>query len=83
MRPDDDDWDDSDDLLDEHDEEDDDTTTPCPACGEPMFEDSPRCPACGEYVAAAAAAGPRPVWVVLTVVVCLALAAWWIVGGWL
>jgi uncharacterized protein (DUF983 family) len=78
----DDDWDDADDLPDDSDDGDD-TTIPCPACGEPIFEDSPRCPACGEYVIAGAAAGPRPAWVVLTVIICLALAAWWIVSGWL
>jgi len=77
-----DDWDDADDFPDDSDDGDD-TTIPCPACGEPMFEDSPRCPACGEYVTAGAATGPRPVWVVLTVLVCLALAAWWIFAGWL
>jgi uncharacterized protein (DUF983 family) len=70
-----DDWDDSDDLA-------DDTTVPCPACGEPMFEDSPRCPACGDYVTAGRAAGLKPAWIVLTALVCLAVAAWWIVGGW-
>jgi hypothetical protein len=76
----DDDWDDPDEFPDD---EDDDGTIPCPVCGEPMFEDSPRCPACGEYVTAGSAAGPRPAWVVLTVILCLALAAWWIIGGWL
>ncbi len=72
-----DDWDDSDDVAD-----DDDTTIPCPACGEPMFEDSPRCPACGDYVTAGGAAGLKPAWIVLTSLVCLAVEAWWIVGGW-
>lgn len=60
----------------------DDGTAPCPACGEPMFEDSPRCPACGDYVSAdAASRSPRPRWIVVTVLVCLAAAVWWIVGG--
>jgi uncharacterized protein (DUF983 family) len=76
------DWDDADDFPDDSDDGHD-TTIPCPACGEPMFEDSPRCPACGEYVTAEAASGPKPAWVVLTVLVCLALAAWWIFAGWL
>lgn len=77
MHDDDDDWDDADEVLDDENQ----TTIPCPACGAAMFDDSPRCPACGDYVTAGSAAGPRPAWVVLTVIVCLALAAWWIVGG--
>jgi len=71
-------WDDV--LEDEQDgDEDDDGTVPCPACGEPMFEDAPRCPHCGEYVAADAAT--RPTWIVVTVLVCLAAALWWVAGG--
>jgi len=73
----DDDWDDPEDIPDE---DDDDPTIPCPACGQPIFEDSPRCPACGEYLTTGVAATSRPPWVVLTVLVCLALAAWWILG---
>jgi uncharacterized protein (DUF983 family) len=61
---------------------DDDGTVPCPACGELMFEDSPRCPSCGEYVSAStAAATARPTWIVVTVLVCLAVALWWVAGG--
>jgi endogenous inhibitor of DNA gyrase (YacG/DUF329 family) len=78
----DDDWDDGDDLADD-DDGDGDHTIPCPACGEPIFEDSPRCPACGDYVTAGTGTASRPAWVVLTVIVCLALAAWWVFSGWL
>jgi hypothetical protein len=64
---------------DDADDSDDDGTAPCPACGQPMFEDSPRCPGCGEYVSTSTAA--RPTWIVVTVLVCLAAALWWVVGG--
>jgi hypothetical protein len=69
-------WHASDDLLD--DEQSDGDMAPCPACGEAMFEDSPRCPHCGEYVSVT---GTRPTWIVVTVLVCLAAALWWAVGG--
>ncbi len=77
----DDDPDSWDDILDDEqdDDEDDDGTAPCPACGEPMFEDAPRCPHCGAYVAADATT--RPTWIVVTVLVCLAAALWWVAGG--
>ena len=71
--------DDPDGMLDDE----DDTTIPCPACGEAMFDDSPRCPHCGVYVVADGGSSSLPNWVVLTVLVCLALAAWWIIGSWL
>lgn len=76
-------FDEDDDGEDEYEEDDsDDGTVACPACGEPMFEDSPRCPACGEYVSADGASSlPRPTWIVVTVLVCLTAAVWWIVGG--
>ncbi|MBM4022213.1 MAG: hypothetical protein FJ284_08225 [Planctomycetes bacterium] len=70
---DDDEWDDADD--------DEADTLPCPACGQPIFEDSPRCPTCGEYVTAGDASPRRPVWVLATAVVCLALAVWWAIAG--
>mgnify|MGYP007086393869 FL=1 len=69
-------------AFDDEDDDSDDGTVACPACGEPMFEDSPRCPTCGEYVSAdGASSSPRPTWIVVTVLVCLTAAAWWIVGG--
>lgn len=59
-----------------------DATVPCPACGAEMFEDSPRCPACGEYVPAdGSQASSRPLWVVVTAVVCLAMAVWMALVG--
>ena len=47
----DDDWE-SPDADVRNDERDDDEaeTLPCPACGEPVYEDVEACPYCGEYV---------------------------------
>jgi len=69
----DDDWEDDDDPESE--------TLPCPSCGSAMFEDSPRCPTCGNYVAAADSSPRRPLWVMVTALVCLALAVWWAIAG--
>jgi hypothetical protein len=71
------------DWIDEPDDEHaEDGTTPCPACGVDMYEDSPRCPQCGEYVTAPAGSG-WPLWIVLTALLCLAVAflAWVLPGG--
>lgn len=75
--------DDEDDWNDIDDEEDDlDDVLACPACGADMYADSPRCPQCGEYVSAADAwSAGRPVWVILTACLCLAMAVWWVVSS--
>jgi uncharacterized protein (DUF983 family) len=73
-----DDWDDDSDW--ESDEEE--PTAPCPYCGREMLEDSPRCPHCERYISAEdhTAAG-RPAWVVVTAVICLAAALWWLLAA--
>lgn len=68
------DWDD--DLSEDDDGE---PTIPCPYCHREMLEDSPRCPHCERYISAEDHAGPRrPTWVILTAIVCLAAALWWV-----
>jgi len=76
-------WEPSDEAWDGHDDTDDsDPTLPCPACGAAMFEDSPRCPSCGEYVTpGGSTVASRPAWILITAVLCLAIALWWIFGG--
>ena len=81
-----DDWDDLDDPSDPPwaDDEDGDSsdTLPCPVCGEPVFEDSPRCPSCGQYITpGGTGVAARPAWILITALVCLALALWWVFGG--
>ena len=75
-RDEDEDWDDEDlDLEDDSDE----ATVPCPSCDREMFEDSPRCPHCGHFVSAEDDAGPRrPRWVVVTALICIGVAVWWV-----
>ena len=56
------------------DESDELDTLPCPACGEPVYEELSQCPHCGEYVTAdtRALAGMPIAWVLLGVVGILA-----------
>lgn len=74
----DDDMDDMDDVDDMDDDAlDDDPTVPCPFCRHEIFEDSPRCPSCGRYLSADDfARQAKPLWVVVTAVVCLLVAIW-------
>jgi hypothetical protein len=75
------DWD-ADDLDDFGDEsEDDEPTVPCPYCRREILEDAPRCPHCERFISAEDHAGPgRPLWVVVTALLCLGIAIWWAVG---
>ncbi len=73
---DDDSWDDD---ADEGDDSDDEPTVPCPYCGQQMHEDSPRCPSCERYISAEDSSTPRkPLWVIATALICLAIAFWWL-----
>ena len=80
----------SDDLLDdwenpEPDEDDSDAsdTSPCPSCGEAIYEDAVRCPFCGDYVSAGSASlfAGRSYWFIVLgilgiVAVIVALVMW-------
>lgn len=74
---DDEDWDDAEvDYGDNS--EDDEPTVSCPYCKAEILEDSPRCPYCERYISEEDHAGPsRPVWVIVTAMVCLGIAIWW------
>ena len=74
------DWDDDTGEFDDAaDDSTDEPTVPCPYCQRAILEDSPRCPYCERYISAEDHAGRRqPVWIVVTAVVCLAMALWWI-----
>lgn len=79
---DDDDWDDGEADIGDDQDSDDEPTVPCPACRREILEDSPRCPHCGRYLSAEDHVGPgKPPWVIVTALVCLAAALWWIVSA--
>lgn len=73
----DDEWDEE--ADDDGDEPDEEPTVPCPYCRREMLEDSPRCPHCERYISAEDHAAPgKPLWVILTALICLAIALWWV-----
>jgi uncharacterized protein (DUF983 family) len=73
-----DDW--GDDLDDDGEEV---VTIACPACGEAMYDDAPQCPACGHYLTDDDLQHEsKPLWIMLTAIICLALAVGWALGGW-
>lgn len=58
---------------------DEESTVPCPYCRRDILEDAPRCPYCERYISAEDQAGSRrPAWVVVTALVCLGIAIWWL-----
>ena len=86
----DDDWDEEDDDIDRDDMsgvdgEDEEPTVPCPYCRKEIFEDTPRCPYCERYVSSedrqGRASERQPAWVIVTALVCLAMALAWALGG--
>ena len=76
---DDDEWDDEGAFETDAEDSGDEPTVPCPYCRRKIFEDSPRCPYCERYVSAEDHVGPRrPVWVLVTSLICLGMAVWWL-----
>ncbi|MGA0039113.1 MAG: hypothetical protein ACO3NZ_04650 [Pirellulales bacterium] len=79
---DDDDADDLDEPWDEADAwDEDEPTVPCPYCGDEMLEDAPQCFRCGNYISVEDR--PRvkkPLWVVMTAILCLLMAAGWLLA---
>lgn len=74
-------WQDEDEDADwaDDDADDDEPTVPCPYCRREILEDSPRCPYCERFISAADHAGPnKPLWIVVTALVCLGIALWWV-----
>ena len=62
------------------DDSDEEPTVPCPYCRCEILEDVPRCPYCERYISAEDHVGPRkPPWIVLTALICLGIAIWWLV----
>ena len=71
------DWDAADSEYDEDDMEDD--TQPCPYCHAEIYDDAQRCPVCEQYltdVGRQQGVG-QPLWVKITVLLLLALFAFW------
>ncbi|HEV2973089.1 MAG TPA: hypothetical protein VGY55_24190 [Pirellulales bacterium] len=83
--------DDRDDWIDDSGDEDDEVeslqgddgepTIACPYCRKQIHEDSQQCPYCERYVSEEdAPAGPKPLWIVIGIALCLYVVYRWIVG---
>ncbi len=78
------DWSNNEDWVDEEegdfdDDSGDEPTVPCPSRDQEILEDSPYCPHCERFISAEDHAGPRrPLWVLVTALICLAMAIWWV-----
>jgi uncharacterized paraquat-inducible protein A len=53
----------------------------CPNCRRSVYEESERCPHCGHYITEEDPRTSYPLWVVITAVICLALALGWVLWG--
>ncbi len=65
------DSDDSD--IDNDDGEDFAITEPCPSCGHPIYEDAEICPKCGQYQSLEDSTSKKPLWIILTAGLCVAV----------
>jgi hypothetical protein len=79
-----DDWEDDpvgSDSGDDLEDPDHEPTVPCPYCRREILEDSPRCPYCERFISAEdrLPAG-KPVWIIVTALVCLGVAIWWAIA---
>ena len=75
----DDDWDDDGDEYAWSDDEE--PTVPCPYCRREIHEETVQCPYCSQYISAEdAPSESKPLWIVITALICLAAVYGWIVG---
>ncbi|MGO8690656.1 MAG: hypothetical protein ACLQLG_13620 [Thermoguttaceae bacterium] len=60
---------------------DEDGTVPCPSCGRPIYEDSPRCPHCGNYISEEDPPPARkPWWIIVGALLVFYAVYRWIFG---
>ena len=66
-----------DDFDDDLEDVSDETTAVCPYCHQVIYDDAVRCPECGNYQSREDRPFNKPLWLILGVVVCLGIVAWW------
>jgi len=54
-------------------DENSDDTNPCPSCGALVYEDAEQCPKCGHYISRDDLSSKKPLWIIITACICLAL----------
>jgi predicted nucleic acid-binding Zn ribbon protein len=48
-------------------------TAPCPSCSAPVYEDAEICPKCGQYISHEDSALRKPLWIIVTAGLCIAV----------
>jgi predicted nucleic acid-binding Zn ribbon protein len=48
-------------------------TEPCPSCGHPVYEDAEICPKCGQYISQEDSTSRKPLWIIVTAGLCVAV----------
>jgi predicted nucleic acid-binding Zn ribbon protein len=48
-------------------------TEQCPLCGEPVYEQAEVCPNCGQYISEEDSSPRKPLWIVMSVGICVAV----------
>ncbi len=62
--------------------EDANETTPCPYCGEAIHEESDHCARCKNYLSEEDQPGKmKPLWLIIAAIVCVLVAATWIINA--
>jgi predicted nucleic acid-binding Zn ribbon protein len=59
--------------IDHDGDEDSATTEPCPSCGGSVYEDAEICPKCGQYISQQDSTSRKPLWIIVTTGVCVAV----------
>jgi len=79
MDDDEEDWEEEDADGDDSEDADEEPTVPCPFCKREILEDSPCCPHCQRSISDEDhSRTARPLWVVLTALICLGASLWWV-----
>lgn len=61
----------NDDPLESDRDQDDDLTMPCPYCRQKVYEGAEFCPYCRRYLSIEDAPWRKPLWIIVTVIICL------------
>jgi predicted nucleic acid-binding Zn ribbon protein len=54
-------------------DEDSVDTESCPSCGAPVYEDAEICPKCGQDISQEDSTSRKPLWIIVTTGVCVAV----------
>ena len=62
---------------------DDRDTIRCPRCRKFIFDDAEQCPYCKTWVTTEQKAGQKPIWFIVTAIICLVMLILWALRGYI